>query len=112
MKNIRFFSAIILCFALGLSISFGQVSFKSGFVIKQNNDTIYGEIQDLNEREKALKCVFKSNGEENEFSPGDIKGYKITDGNLYESHLVTIDDEERTIFLLALVFEPMLPTVI
>jgi len=77
--------------------------YKAGYIITQDNDTVYGQIQDVNERAKALTCTFRTEGKKVEYSPDEIKAYRFSEGNLFESHTVTINEEEKSLFLLCLV---------
>jgi len=102
MKKVRLIITLFMCFAISSLSAMGQ-GYKSGFIITLDDDTVYGQIQDVNEREKALKCNFRADGQEVEYSPGEIKAYGFSEGNLYESHTITIKDDEKSLFLLCLV---------
>lgn len=102
MKEVRFFIMLFTCSVFSVLITTGQ-GYKTGYIITLDNDTVYGQIQDVVEREKALKCNFRTDGQEVEYSPGEIKAYRFSEGNLYESHTVTIKEDENILFLLCLV---------
>ncbi|MBS1507888.1 MAG: hypothetical protein JSS79_14705 [Bacteroidetes bacterium] len=60
--------------------SFGQKNFQKGYIIQLNGDTIRGAIDYANWEKNPKKINFKnSNGTVTEFSPIDIKEFKVLD---------------------------------
>ncbi len=68
----------VLLLALPLSIS-AQIDFRSGYVVKTNNDTIAGYVAYRSEKKNSSVCVFKETvkGNVTSFGPGDITAFGI-----------------------------------
>lgn len=79
----------------------GQGSFRAGYVITLQQDTIYGLIDYKIARKSALKCRFKPSRQANEvvYTPTDIAGYRFTPGKYYVARTVEKDGEAKTLFL-------------
>lgn len=76
-------------------------SFRSGYVITNSNDTIWGVIScaNINPYEK---CMFRNNknGEVTEFQPGEISSYRFfDDGKFFVSKEVSLKTGKRWLFL-------------
>lgn len=63
----------------------GQSNLKPGYIIDNNNDTIYGQVANNEYRINSAKCEFIPENEENikTYYPGDIYSYRIIDGKYY-----------------------------
>ena len=62
-----------------------QVNPQEGYVITNDNDTIYGTIDYLTDEQNVKQCLFQRKGE-TEFkplSPSDIKGYRLAGNGIY-----------------------------
>jgi len=98
MKKLFFLTLILSLFYSSL---FSQSEFKKGFIITNNQDTIYGLIDNRGEIRNALSCHFKK--QENDditiYSPSDIIGYRFVDDKFYISKEVTIENEMSKKFL-------------
>jgi hypothetical protein len=76
-----------------------------GYVIGQNNDTIFGKITNLSD-DQLLKMVTFSDtiGNQTVYTPMDIKAFCITDDNRYfESHVIMTDSIGEALFLPCLI---------
>lgn len=75
---------------IGLSIHMlgvkSQTDFRSGDIIKNEGDTIYGVVDYRGDLLMSKVCTFKnSNNELFSYSPSDIKSYRFVDGKYYIS---------------------------
>ncbi|HNW51251.1 MAG TPA: hypothetical protein PKH79_09225 [Prolixibacteraceae bacterium] len=64
-----------------------QTNYRPGYVIKSNNDTIYGIIDYRDDKIMSTVCKFKTNeqSEETTFSPEDIFGFRFIDSKYFIS---------------------------
>ena len=62
-----------------------QVNPQKGYVITNENDTIYGTIDYLTDAQNVKVCLFQKAGESEykSLSPSDIKGYRLADDGIY-----------------------------
>lgn len=79
------FTITILLF--GLSLLLKSQSFRPGYIIQNNDDTIHGFIKYTGGNKFTEACVFKSdqNGEPVSYYPGEIYGYRIEEGKFFIS---------------------------
>lgn len=78
-----------------------QADFRNGYIINNNNDTIYGLIDFKGNKANATRCVYKEkihSGIE-QFSPYDIKGYRFINSKYYVSRIINADKEIKRVFL-------------
>lgn len=80
---------------------YSQSDFRNGYIIKNNNDTIYGLIDYRGNKSNAKKCIYKKdvNSEKQEFTPTDLKAYRFIDSKYYISRPVKSEGKENPIFL-------------
>lgn len=64
---------------------FSQGLYKPGYIITNNNDTIYGEIKEKEFNPKSSIKFKISQADAVEYTPNDIKGYSIKNGISYMS---------------------------
>lgn len=79
-----------------------QSNFQSGFVIKNNGDTLKGKIKYIGDVYLGKTCTFKDTSETIiDFSPKDIKAYRFTDDRYFVSREITFGKEKtkETVFL-------------
>ncbi|MDH5608298.1 MAG: PorT family protein [Cyclobacteriaceae bacterium] len=98
--------ARILCICaiasvMTMSVAFGQKNLQEGFIIDNEKDTLYGWINVKSNMVNSESCEFFAdpNGEPVIYFPGDIHSYRIKGGKYYITYLITIDGEEKTVFL-------------
>jgi hypothetical protein len=74
----------VLCFA--------QSDFRSGYIITLQGDTLKGEVNHKGDLKNALECTFRVNesAQNQNFKPGQLKGYGFTGGKFYEAKTATI----------------------
>ena len=78
-----------------------QLNPKYGFVITNQNDTIYGTIDYLTDTKCAYQCRFKPDGETEYkvYRPGDISAYRFADnGVFYITKTFSVNGEQKTFF--------------
>ncbi len=74
IKLLSYLGPFVLLFAMNLN---AQNKFEPGYVILNNNDTIYGQIKDRKDIDLFDKIRLKQeNHKTKRYSPYDIKGYK------------------------------------
>lgn len=76
---------------------FGQENLRPGFIITNDRDTIYGDIDFRTDPMNAKQCIFREKGHNSTqtYLPFEIVGYRFTDdGKYYVSRLITFDPKE------------------
>lgn len=98
MKQIITLGTILILFIPELV---AQSDFRNGYIIKNNNDTIYGLIDYRGNNASTRKCVFKADitSDEQIFTPDEIKAYRFIDGKYYVSRPVHSGNETNQMFL-------------
>ena len=91
----------ILIFLMFQAYLFAQQDFKPGYIIRNNGDTIYGQINYQGDNYNALNCLFRqdSSKEAIHYNPRDIMAYRFIDSKFYVSKQVTLDGSQRMVFL-------------
>jgi hypothetical protein len=91
----------LACLLIITSTVAGQSSFLPGFIINPEEDTIHGYINDHGKNSRYYKeCVFKdTSGNISEYTPDEIKGYKIEDGRYFLAKKVEKDTTTKSVFL-------------
>jgi hypothetical protein len=84
-----------------VSSVYAQSNYRSGYIIANNSDTIYGLIDYRSENRNMKVCGFKNSetGKEVEFLPGSIKGYRFSDGKFYVSKYIFNTHVQDTVFV-------------
>lgn len=100
MKNFLKVIVLLVCVTFSSVVS-GQINFKKGYIITNDNDIIYGKIDDGGAGRNARICLFKEgNGKKVvKYRPGQIKAYRMTDDKYYASKVIEIKDKPKAIFL-------------
>jgi hypothetical protein len=63
-----------------------QADFRPGYVIRNNGDTLRGEVDHRGDLRMSDKCSFKGiNQDIHEYSPNELLGYRFIDGKNYVS---------------------------
>jgi hypothetical protein len=98
MKHLLGISTVLLLTAIN---AFSQAVFKDGYIIKNNNDTVFGLIEYKGNKTNSLDCTFKKNIESasQKYTPNDIKAYRFDNSKYYVSKVVTLGDKEELLFL-------------
>jgi hypothetical protein len=99
-KSCSVLVSLLLCIQI-----FAQRDMKPGYIITNEDDTVYGQIDFQLESYNAENCFFLKANESNPkvYKPGDIKAYSITDDRFYVSEKVKINDIDKEVFLELLV---------
>lgn len=102
MKNTIKLFLILFVFSGIPAIIQAQINLRPGYIISNENDSIYGFIDFRTSDRNARQCVFKNplTGETKTYHPGDIYAYRFTDdGRFYVTRTVTINEQPQTLFL-------------
>ena len=78
-----------------------QVNPQRGYIITNDNDTVYGTIDYLTDGRNVKACLFQKDGEQEfrSLSPSDIKGYRLAgDGIYYVSRLFSCGEKPEQLF--------------
>ncbi len=80
---------------------YSQSYFRDGYLITNDNDTIFGQIDNGKLIINPFKIKFRSNlnSEIQNYSPEDIYGYRFNDGQFYISKQVEMNSIENIVFL-------------
>ncbi|MBN2614712.1 MAG: outer membrane beta-barrel protein [Bacteroidales bacterium] len=69
-------------FMLGLT-GYAQYSFTEGYIIKSNNDTVYGQVAlRVVEAQNYKSCIFKKDDQQIKYLPDQILGFGYLEGNI------------------------------
>lgn len=98
MKHLLGIATVLILTAVNV---FSQPVFKNGYIIKNNNDTVFGLIEYKGNKTNSSDCVFKKNIESasQTYTPGDIKAYRFDQSKYYVSKVVSSGDKEELLFL-------------
>lgn len=95
------FITLLFCLGLFFTGMFAQTDFRSGYIITNDNDTVYGDIDYRGGSFMGRRCVFRgSDGAIHKYTPFDIAAYRFVDSKYYVSKTV---DDGRQLFLELLV---------
>lgn len=81
--------------------AYAQAVFNKGYIINNNNDSVYGLIEIKANKTNAKNCFYKNdqNSEVQIFSPGEIKGFRFEGNKYYVTRTVSLNDKEEQLFL-------------
>ena len=99
-KQLLKYATLILGAMLPTTL-YAQLNPKQGYVITNQNDTIYGTIDYLSDTKCANECRFKPDGEAayKVYKPGDISAYRFADnGVFYITKTFAVEGQEKTFF--------------
>jgi hypothetical protein len=100
-----FCSLLVICWVNGQR-SYAQTDFRQGVIITLDNDSIPGWVDYRGLQRNSKVCTFKKNeaAEAREYSPKELRGYRILGGRTYESKVVKLDSlNQESLFLEVLV---------
>src|SRR6187549_1113431 len=74
---------------------------KDGFIIINNGQFKYGTIQIDNSDAQYTECLFKeaSRSEFKKYSPDQIEGYGVINGNKFVTREIAIESQQKNVFL-------------
>ena len=94
---------LIFVFILSANSLFAQLNnFKSGYIITNQGDTVFGQIDLRTDQINQEQCTFRKNSEVTPvvYKPNDIKGYYfVDDGKYYISKNIEINGEKMNVFM-------------
>lgn len=93
--------AVLAVMALVPTMLHAQLNPKQGFIITQQNDTVYGTIDYLSDKKCAYECRFKADGdtEYKVYKPGDINAFRFTNnGVFYVTKTLPVEGQQKTFF--------------
>ena len=94
--------AIILSsLLLVATAAMAKVNLQEGYIITNENDTVYGVIDYRGDSKNAQVCKFRAEGEQafKEYAPQQIKGYRLGGGGVYYvTRTVPVNGEDKTFF--------------
>ena len=95
-ENMILYRLLLLGLVFSIGILNAQTDFRSGYIIKNSGDTLYGQIDyGVNELMSRI-CKFRNSDNVNiEYSPNDISGYRFTDSKYY----VTKEVNNKKVFM-------------
>jgi len=98
MKHFLFF---VLFLVVAVMNCYSQNDWKSGYIIKNSGDTVFGLIDNRDSKINSLHCYFRKDGlsETTIFGPTDITGYRFNDGKFFISKEIQGEDSTRKMFL-------------
>ena len=104
-KNMKraIFLSVLFCITL---ISNGQSDFREGFVINQNQDTIFGQIKYKEANSNYHYCQFKGLDSQDiiSYKAGEILGYGFKNDKYFESKKIeAVDQTSETVLLEVLI---------
>lgn len=81
MKKFFIFSVLAILSTMGLA----QSNMKYGYIITNQGDSIYGDIDFQTNEKLSKQCVFRADGAEEitTYKPGDIEGFRFRNGGKY-----------------------------
>jgi len=91
--------ALLLILIFTYFISHAQDEYLPGFIIKNQQDTIYGELKVNPPITYSNQCEFRLNGDVSTYLPADIIGYKFSGGRFFVSKTIITDNEKKEYFL-------------
>ncbi len=99
--NITMNKFFLLIFLLAIGEVFSQSDYRSGYIVKNNNDTLQGYLKYRADKANSKKCIFKEDleAEKKAFLPDEIQAFRFTDSNYFVSKNVNTMQGEETLFL-------------
>lgn len=81
--------------------SYGQIDFRPGYIILNNNDTTFGLINYLSDIQNSAFCTFKKTSESQsiKYKPDEISGYRFINGKYYTSKKIFVENNSQLLFL-------------
>ncbi len=86
--NTKGFILSVLLFLSG--IAYAQSDFRPGFIINNDNDTVYGSVDYRGDELMGILCRFRTDGKNiTDYYPGDIEAYGFVEGKFYVARLLS-----------------------
>lgn len=92
---------VITSIFLFQNISLAQDNYRKGYIITNENDTIYGLLQTRSSRLAGKQCIYKQNEDAVaiRYLPDQIAGYRFDEGKYFISKTITQFRQEQKVFL-------------
>jgi hypothetical protein len=96
----RFF-IFVYFLALTVMSGYSQNDWKTGYIIKNSGDTVFGMIENRDSKANSNHCYFRKDevSETFRYGPTELEGYRIHDGKFYVSKNIAGGDSIRKLFL-------------
>ena len=97
MKKLILLAAILLFY----TYSFSQGKWHNGFIINQENDTLYGLLANINTSTSSKECKFRKTdtSEIKTYYPRDILEYNYLEKKVFVSREVKVESKTKKVFL-------------
>jgi hypothetical protein len=101
MKFSGTFTLFLLLLLTTILNGSSQSSFRPGYYITWENDTVYGLIDYRGEVRNSGFCLFKQDetSEPKRYEPAEIQAYRFTDSKYYISRSITLQGQDKQVFL-------------
>jgi hypothetical protein len=93
--------ALLILFFLLPHLCIAQTDFREGYILTNDNDTVFGWIDYAIPTSNSKFCFYKSDelSDIEKFTPGDIRGFGFINDNQYVSKQISFNDQTTEIFL-------------
>jgi len=80
---------------------FAQSDFRPGYILQNNGDTLFGQIDYRGEEYNSKNCCFKADSDLQItcYLPGQIASYRFTNGKFFVTRDVDLDSKKDKVFL-------------
>ena len=98
MKQLLIF---VLLFLMSAMNGYSQNDWKSGYIIKNSGDTVFGLIDTRDSKSNSIHCYFRKDAlsETKHYGPAELSGYRFTDGKFFVSKNIAREDSIQKLFL-------------
>lgn len=84
----KLFILISFLLAIIASHAFAQSDFRDGYIINQQNDSVFGKVDYRLDTKNYQLCRFKNDNQITEYSPEQIKGYGYINDKYFSSSII------------------------
>jgi len=95
--------SLFLVLFIGITVlnCYSQNDWKSGYIIKNSGDTVFGLIDNRDSKTNMNHCYFRKDehSETSLFGPTEISGFRFNDGKFFISKNMPDSDSSRKLFL-------------
>jgi len=91
----------ILFLVVTVMNGYSQNEWKTGYIIKNSGDTVFGWIDNRDSKNNTYHCYFRKDkaSETIHYGPTDISGFRFDDGKFFVSKNIACKDSIRKLFL-------------
>lgn len=96
----KYYILILVLVLIVIHKAHSQSGLREGYIVTNDNDTIYGFISNRGYYNNTKECFFKKEIGSSfiKYLPFEIKGYRIVGNKYYTSKKIRIENEDRQIF--------------